>query len=116
MAYLGDIEMKKNNPEQALVLLRKAVELRNDIRIAYLDTGAILAQQNHTQEAIAALQRAERLDPSQPDAHLRLGRLYQASGNTAAAQKEFAKLRELHQKADEDIASKMSGASPPAHQ
>lgn len=116
MAYLGDIEMKKNNPARALVLLRKAVELRNDIRIAHLDIGAILAQQNHTQEAIAALQHAERLDPSQPDAHLRLGRLYQASGNTAAAQREFAKLRELHQKADEDIASKMSGASPPAHQ
>ena len=70
--------MKKNNPEQALLLLRKAVELRNDIRIAYLDMGAILTQQNHTQEAIAALQHAEGLDTSQPDAHLRLGRLYQA--------------------------------------
>ena len=30
-----------------------------------------------------------------------------------AAEKEFAKLRELHQKADDDIASKMS-ASPPS--
>jgi tetratricopeptide (TPR) repeat protein len=116
LAYLGDIEMKRNNPEQALVLLRKAAELRNDIRLAHLDMGGILAQQKHLPEAIAALQHAERLDPLQPDAHLRLGRLYQASGNTAAAQKEFAKLRELHQKADEDIASKMSGAPPPAHQ
>jgi tetratricopeptide (TPR) repeat protein len=104
--------MKRNNPEKALPLLRKAVEQRNDLRIAYLDMGAILAQQNQHQEAIAAFQQAEKLDPAQPDAHLRLGRLYQAMGEKAAAQKEFAKLRELHQKADEDIASKMSGSQP----
>ena len=111
LAYLGDIEMKRNNPDDALVLLKKAVQLRDDLRIAYIDMGAILAQQNHYQEAIAALQHAEKLDPSQPDAHLRLGRLYKATGNTVAAEKEFSKLRELHQKADDDIASKMS-ASP----
>jgi tetratricopeptide (TPR) repeat protein len=85
------------------------------LRIAYIDMGAILAQQNHHQEAIAALQNAVRLGPLQPDAHLRLGRLYRAMGNTVAAEKEFSKLRELHQKADDDIASKMSG-SPPAVQ
>jgi len=112
LAYLGDIEMKRNNPEKALPLLRKAVEQRNDLRIAYLDMGAILAQQNQHREAIAAFQQAEKLDPAQPDAHLRLGRLYQAMGEKVAAQKEFAKLRELHQKADEDIASKMSGSQP----
>lgn len=75
--------------------------------------GAILAGQNRHQEAIAALLEAEKLDPAQPDAHLRLGRLYQATGNPVAAQKEFAKLRELHQKADEGIASQMSGSPPP---
>jgi Flp pilus assembly protein TadD len=74
--------------------------------------GGILAQQNHHQDAIAALQYAERLDASQPDAHLRLGRLYKAAGDRVAAEKEFSKLRELHQKADDDIASKMSGSVP----
>ena len=78
--------------------------------------GAILAEQNDHQEAIAAFRQAEKLDPAQPDAHLRLGRLYQATENPAAAQKEFAKLRELHQKADEDIASKMSSSPPPPPQ
>src|SRR5712691_4766647 len=110
LAYLGDIEMKRNNPGNAMVLLRKAVHLREDLRIAYLDMGAILAQQNHHQDAIAAFQHAETLDPSKPDAHLRLGRLYKAAGNNVAAEKEFSKLRELHQKADDDIASKMSGS------
>jgi tetratricopeptide (TPR) repeat protein len=73
-----------------------------------------MAQQNQHEDALAALLRAEKLDPAQPDVHLRLGRLYQAMGNKEEAQKEFAKLRELHQKSEEDISSKMSGAPPPA--
>jgi tetratricopeptide (TPR) repeat protein len=74
-----------------------------------------LAEQKHYAEAIVALQRAEKLDPSQPDAHFRLGRAYQAMGNTAASQKEFAKVRELHEKAEESLASKMSAAPTGPH-
>jgi len=33
-------------------------------------------------------------------------------GQTASAEQEFAKVKELHQKADEDIASKMPGKPP----
>ena len=35
LAYLGDIELKANHPEEALALLNKAVKLKDDIRIAY---------------------------------------------------------------------------------
>ena len=49
LAYLGDIEFRRDHPEKALGLLKKAVGIRNDLRVAYLDIGAILAQQNqHT--------------------------------------------------------------------
>jgi predicted Zn-dependent protease len=116
LAYLGDIAMKKNDPDSAVPLLQKAVQARNDIRIAHLDLGAILAQQGHHQEAIASLKRAVELDPEQPDAHFRLGRVYQAIGNQAAAQREFAKVRELHNKSEEDVARKMSAAPPPLKQ
>jgi tetratricopeptide (TPR) repeat protein len=112
LAYLGDIELKKNAPEKALPLLTSATQLRNDIRIAYLDIGAIFSDQKKYPEALAALQRAEKLDPAQPDAHYRLARLYRAMGNPAAAQREFAKVNELHDK-DEDLVQKMS-ADPPA--
>jgi tetratricopeptide (TPR) repeat protein len=115
LTYLGDVEMKRNNPERALVLLKKAVQLRDDIRIAHVDLGSILAQRGQNQEAIAALQRAVKLDPAQPDAHFRLGRVYQAMGNSAAAQKEFATVRELHQKAEEDLTSKMSPSPSSPH-
>jgi len=115
LAYLGDIELKKNAPEKALPLLNKATQLRNDIRIAYLDIGAILSEQKKYPQALAALLRAEKLDPTQPDAHYRLARLYRAMGNAPAAQREFARVNELHDKA-EDIAPKMSASPPPLPQ
>jgi len=70
-------------------------------------------EQKQYAEALAALKRAVKLDPAQPDTHFRLGRVYQVMGNTAAANQEFAKVRELHKKADEDLLEKMSGAPPP---
>ena len=111
LAYLGDIELKKNAPDKALPLLQKATQMRNDIRIAYLDIGAILSDQKKYRAALAALRRAEKLDPAQPDAHYRLARLYRSMGDTAAAQQEFAKVNELHEKA-EDVAPKMAPLRP----
>jgi tetratricopeptide (TPR) repeat protein len=112
LAYLGDIEMRQNAPAKALTLLVKATQLRDDIRIAFLDIGAIRADQKEYPEALVALQRAEKLDPGQPDAHYRLARVYRAMGNHDAAQREFAKVNELHEK-PEDLAPKMAPASPP---
>ncbi len=111
LAYLGDIELKKNAPEKALPLLKKATELRNDIRVAYLDIGAILLEQKKYPDALDALLHAEKLDPAQPDAHYRLARLYRAVGNAAAAKREFAKVAELQEKTEE-LVPKMS---PPPH-
>ena len=81
------------------------------MRIAYLDIGTIRAEQKRYPEAIAALQRAVELDPTQPDAHYWLGRVYQGTNDGAAAQREFAKVRALHQKAEDDVASQMSRLS-----
>ena len=112
LAYLADIAFKNNEPEKALPLLQKVVKQRSDIRIAYVDLGAILTQQKHYTEALAALKQAVKLDPSQPDAHFRLGKLHQTMGNMTAAEQEFAKVRELHEKQNEDVASKMIRPTP----
>lgn len=113
LAYLGDVAFKKDDSAAALPLLQKALQSRHDLRIAYVDLGAILAQQGKHQEALALLKRAVALDPQQPDAHFRLGRVYEAFGQRAAAETEFAKVRELHDKAEEDVARKMSATPPP---
>jgi tetratricopeptide (TPR) repeat protein len=116
LAYLGDIATKNNNPDEALALLRKAVGMKKDIRIAYVDLGAVLAHQKQYGEAIAALHHAVELDPAEPDAHYRLAHVYQAMGNAEESQKEFAKVRELHEKGDQSLASKISTAPPPLPQ
>ena len=113
---MGDIEMKKMNLDEALRLLKMAVGAKSDLRFAYIDLGAILMRQKKFTDAVAPLQRAEALDPSQPDAHYRLGQTYQALGKIAESQKELAKVRELHQKQDDPLASKMSAAPPPLPQ
>jgi tetratricopeptide (TPR) repeat protein len=113
LAYLGDIEMKNKNPNAALTLLERATRSKSDVRIAYLDIGIILGQLKQYDKAVAALQRAAKLDPAEPDAHYRLARVYQLMGKTAESQREMARVRELHDKADESVASKMSAAPPP---
>ncbi len=112
LAYLGDLEMRRD-PEKALTFLKKSVSLSPDIRIAYADLGAIYTEQKKYPDALAALQQAVKLDPAQPDTHFRLGRLHQAMGNTAAANQEFDKVRELQKKAEANVMEKMGSAPPP---
>jgi tetratricopeptide (TPR) repeat protein len=111
-AYLGDIDMK-HDPEAALPLLRKSIELKPDLRIAYVDLGALLAEQKKYSEAISAFQRAIMLDPDEPDAHFRLGRVYRAMGKIAESEKEFGEVKKIHQHSEDDLARKMS-PKPPA--
>ena len=90
--------MKRSEPEKALGLLERSVKLRDDMRLAHIDIGVILTGQKRYQEALAALLRAQKLDPGQPEVHYRLGRLYQAMSNVDAAKEEFARVQPLHQK------------------
>jgi thioredoxin-like negative regulator of GroEL len=63
---------------------------------------------------IAAFERAVKLDPTQPDAHYRLARLYTQVGQKQKAAREFAKTRELHSKTEDSLIQKVSGDGAPA--
>jgi len=105
--------LKNGNAEKSLELLQRATAIDRDLRLAFVDMGVILTEQKKYQDALAALQRAEKLDASQPDVHYRLGRLYQVMGKTAEAQKEMARVKELHEKDEDDVSRKMSGEKQP---
>ena len=90
------------------------MQLQKDLRLAYFDLGRIYADQNRNQAAIAAFERAVKLDPSQPDAHYRLARLYTLVGQKQRAAEEFAKTKELHSKTEDSLIQKVSGDAAPA--
>ncbi len=113
LAYLADIEWKNNHPEAALALFKRSMDGQKNLRIVYVDLGAIYMQQKNYKEAQAALLHAVALDPTLPDAHYQLGRLYQAQGRPADAEKELHKVQELHKKAEDSLVGKIS-SSPPA--
>jgi tetratricopeptide (TPR) repeat protein len=76
--------------------------------------GEIRAQQKQYPDAIKAYARAAELDPTQPDAHYRLARMYQKIGQAEKAKMELAKTRELHQKSDAAVVLQLGGPhSPP---
>ena len=111
-AYLGDTEMKFGNREASASDLNKAIQLRSDIRLAYIDRGILLSEQNKHKEAIADFRKAIELGPGQPDAHYRLARAYQALGESAEAEKEFKRVQQLRQELDTRLTPKMSSAPP----
>jgi tetratricopeptide (TPR) repeat protein len=111
-AYLGDTEMKLGNREAAASDLNKAIQLRSDIRLAYIDRGIMLSEENKYKDAIADFRKAIELDPGQPDAHYRLARAYQALGESTEAEKEFKRVQQLRQELDTRLTPKMSSAPP----
>jgi len=99
--------MKRQNPDGAIPLLKRAIQLKPDLRFAYIDLGAVYTRQKNYKDAIEALQKAVGLDPMEPDAHYRLARIYQAMGKAAESKREFAKVEKRYEKKDESLTSKM---------
>ncbi len=110
LTYLADIKIRGNDDAAAEALLTKAIHLQTNIRLAYLDLGIVYSNQKKNQEAIKPLLRAEELDPKEPDAHYRLGRVYMAQGDKLKADREFAKTKELHHKTTESLIQKVTGS------
>jgi tetratricopeptide (TPR) repeat protein len=107
--YLGDIALHHNDHIAAESFLTEALHLQDDVRLTYFDLGCVYADQKRNQEALAAFLRAEHLDPSEPDAHYRLARLYLALGQKEKANEQFAKTKALHAKVEESLIQKVSG-------
>lgn len=112
-AYLGDVKLRTGDKVQAEALLTRALHLQADMRMAWFDLGKLLNEENRNQEALTAFLKAESLDPTDPDAHYRLGRLYTTLGDKQMAQQEFAKTKDLHAKAADTLIEKVSGGEHP---
>jgi tetratricopeptide (TPR) repeat protein len=70
-------------------LLRRAVALDAKLAKGFLELGILLLDQQRYMEAIQELRRAIRVDPDLAQAHYRLARAYQRTGQKALAAKEL---------------------------
>ncbi len=77
MAYLGDTEMILGQPEPALPLLEKSIQIDPRIELAHLDLGILYGNAGRQDEALRELKTAETLNPNDQNVHGRLGRFYQ---------------------------------------
>jgi tetratricopeptide (TPR) repeat protein len=100
LAWLGSIQIRRNELQKAKVLLEKAIALDRDLRIAHVDLGIVFAETGQNNRAIAEWKEAIRLDPEQVDAHYRLARLYRATGRVADANRELEIVKGLKEKKD----------------
>lgn len=114
MLYLADSDVQMNRLDEAETLLEKLDRTHADSYKQHLDLGIVYAEQGKNEAALAELQRAVKLDPSEASAHWRLARLYRAMGRTQDAQAEFEKTKRVNQAEDERLLKMMS--APPGKQ
>jgi tetratricopeptide (TPR) repeat protein len=76
-------------------LLRQAVALDTTLAKGFLELGILLSDQQRYQEAIQELSSATRLEPDLAQAHYRLARAYQRTGQKALAEKELETFERL---------------------
>lgn len=109
LAYLGDVLMRQGRKQEAIETLKKATALRADLHVAHMDLGILYCDEKQYDLAIAQFRAAARDDPTAFDAHYRLARLYSELGRTKEADAEFAVVKKLHEKKDEEPLMKISG-------
>jgi Flp pilus assembly protein TadD len=95
LTYLADAEMHSGGEQDAEGHLHRALELDSNIRLAHLDMGILLAARNDSGPAEVHFREAIRINPANPDAHYRLGRLWLAEGREDEANAEFATVKKL---------------------
>jgi Flp pilus assembly protein TadD len=111
LIYLADIAIKQNDDKTARSYLQRAFQQPKVIRLGYLDLGILDASAGNNEEAKKNFLHAIEMDPTQKDAHWRLGRLYLSMGQQKEAQTEFAKMNELEQKDRDKVAKQMAPIS-----
>lgn len=98
---LAEIDAQKGNIEQSYKEYTKAVELQPGDAEAKLGLAKTLIGMNQTDKALALLEDAVQLEPTNATAHYRLGTLYRKMGRADDAKRElelYTKFREMKEK------------------
>lgn len=102
LTILGQALMRQGNSpgqqefDEARAALEKSVTLRPDYAVSQLALGQMLLMEGHFSEAIAHLDKARELAPSDPSTYSRLAAAYRQRGDLQEAEKMLAILTTLN--------------------
>jgi alpha-glucosidase len=94
-ANLGLMEHEGGDYAQAMKSFERAIHLKPSLYVPNLFLGIDSLHEGNSSAAIPSLVKAERINKTDPEAPLELGRAYSSAGNFPAAAKEFARAAEL---------------------
>jgi tetratricopeptide (TPR) repeat protein len=97
-ANLGLMEHEAGEYGEAIRSFHQAIRLKPGLYVPHLFTGIDSMQTGNTSQAIEFLVKAERMNQTDPEAPLELGRAYSAAGNFPAAARAFTRATELDPK------------------
>jgi tetratricopeptide (TPR) repeat protein len=86
---------QSQEPDEAEILLRKAITLDGKYWESHFDLGVLLANRHAWQEAEKEFRRSTELNPKDPASHYRLFRALVALGRTQEAEAELARQRKI---------------------
>lgn len=106
------VALTGGDPKESEQLLRKALAAKPNHARANYQLAKLIWQQRKAPDAIPCLERAVKNDPELREAYYLLGRIYQQAGRKADAQRVFAKVKELADKARSQQLDLFSEPSP----
>jgi tetratricopeptide (TPR) repeat protein len=106
------VALTGGDPKESEQLLRKALALKPNHPRANYQLAKLVWQQRKAPEAIPCLERAVKNDPDLREAYYLLGRVYQETGRKADAQRVFARVKALSEKARSQQLDLFSEPSP----
>ena len=91
---LGLVEQKRGAHAKAILQFRQALLAQSDFAPSHLALGVSLLALNKTAEAVAALERAVKRLPQEPQARVQLARAYERQANWLGVVTQYQALRE----------------------
>lgn len=92
---IGEVYRKHDQPQSAAAAFQKSLARNPDAVPARVGLAKALQQLGKKEQALAALQPAEQVSPSDPSVRFLLAQIYRSLGNTAQANREEAAFERL---------------------